>query len=372
MIDRTLMGGAIVSVAMIVATGCSTGSNDARIGSARVEPELIPRSASSVSGPVPVVINQSQPYHTSRGVAQRPVAPRRLSGAHAGDAPAGLQAEVDAMLGSYLRDFNRHDTVAVASHWTERGENLDLDSGETTAGREAVREVFAALFNEDADAAIDIDVQSIRPVRRDVAVVDGTSTVRFGDGARAGSRFSAVMVRQDGRWMLDSVRESARSDISGDERPLDQLAWLLGTWEDPRPGMAASTKCFWSAGRAFLIRTHAVSGLAAAGDSSASIPALLPEAEAAEREVTEIIGWDPDSQVIRSWVFTSAGRFAEGTWSRTNEGWRVRFEGRGADMGRVSECVLASRGPDAMAVSGARDGLAADLTPVCDVVRVGH
>ena len=81
---------------------------------------------------------------------------------------------------------------------------------------------------------------------------------------------------------------------------------------------------------------------------------------------------DPDSQVIRSWVFTSAGRFAEGTWSRTNEGWRVRFEGRGADMGRVSECVLASRGPDAMAVSGARDGLAADFTPVCDVVRVGH
>jgi len=369
-IARILVGVSVVMVAVVMAAGCSTGPSESRIGAARVEPELIPRLTRGASGSVPVVIESSRPYHTSRGVAPRPDAPRRLS--LAGDAPAGLQAELETMLGEYLRDFNRHDTVAVASHWTEQGENLDLDSGETTAGREAVREVFAALFNQDADAAIDIDVQSIRQVRRDVAVVDGTSTVRFGDGARAGSRFSAVMVRQDGRWMLDSVRESARPDATSDERPLDQLAWLLGTWEDPRPGMAASTKCFWSAGRAFLIRTHAVSGLAAAGDSSASIPALLPEAEAAEREVTEIIGWDPDSQVIRSWVFTSAGRFAEGTWSRTNEGWRVRFEGRGADMGRVSECVLASRGPDAMAVSGARDGLAADLTPVCDVIRVGH
>jgi uncharacterized protein (TIGR02246 family) len=364
----------VVIVAVVVAAGCSTGLDESRIGTARVEPELIPRSAHGVSGPVPVVIDPSRPYHTSRGVALRPVAPRRLSAASlAGNAPAGLQAEVDAMLGEYLRDFNRHDTVAVASHWTERGENLDLDSGETTAGREAVRDVFAALFDEDADAAIDIDVQSIRPVRCDVAVVDGTSTVRFGDGARAGSRFSAVMVRQDGRWMLDSVRESARPDATaGDERPLDQLAWLVGAWEDPRPGMVASTRCFWSAGRAFLIRTHAVSGIAAAGEVAAGIPALLPEAEIAEREVTEIIGWDPDSQFIRSWVFTSAGRFAEGMWSRTGEGWRVRFEGRGADMGRACECMLTRRGPDAVTVSGARDGLAADLTPVCDVVRVGH
>jgi uncharacterized protein (TIGR02246 family) len=319
---------------------------------------------------VPVVIESSRPYHTSRGIAPRPDAPRRLS--LAGDAPAGLQAELETMLGEYLRDFNRHDTVAVASHWTEQGENLDLDSGETTAGREAVREVFAALFNQDADAAIDIDVQSIRQVRRDVAVVDGTSTVRFGDGARAGSRFSAVMVRQDGRWMLDSVRESARSDISGDERPLDQLAWLLGTWEDPRPGMAASTKCFWSAGRAFLIRTHAVSGLAAAGDSSASIPALLPEAEAAEREVTEIIGWDPDSQVIRSWVFTSAGRFAEGTWSREADGWTVKLEGHGRDAGRTATCTLTAEGADGLVLRCEGEGLEGLLPPACGYARTAR
>lgn len=371
--DRTSMGVALVAAAMVMAAGCSTGPGESRIGAVRVEPELTPRSARGVSGPVPVVIEASRPYHTSRGVARGRVMPRRFPGASLpGDTPAALRAEVETMLGDYLRDFNRHDTVAVAAHWTEQGENLDLDTGDTTVGRAAVREVFAALFDEDAAAAIDIDVQAVRPVRRDVAVVDGTSTVRFGDGARAGSRFSAVMVREDGRWKLDSVRESARPDVSGDDRPLDQLAWLLGTWEDPQPGMAASTKCFWSAGRAFLIRTHAVSGLATAGDSSTGIPALLPEAEAKEREVTEIIGWDPDSQLIRSWVFTSAGRFAEGTWTQTADGWRVRLEGRGADMGRACECMLTRRGPDAVTVSGARDGLAADLTPVCDVVRVGH
>jgi len=369
-IDRALAG-VVIGAVFVVATGCSTGSNEARIGAARVEPELIPRPVRG-AGSVPVIIGGSRPYHTSRGVAPLPAAPRRLAVAAA--APAGLRAEVEAMLGDSLRDFNRHDTVAVAAHWTEEGENLDLDTGEATVGRAAVREVFAALFDEDAAAAIDIDVQSIRPVSRDVAVVDGSTTVRFGDGARAGSRFAAVVVRQDGRWKLDSVREAANPEAAHDGRPLDQLAWLVGAWADPRPGMTASTRCFWSAGHGFLIRTHAVSGRAAAGEVAAGIPALLSESEsddATEREVTEIIGWDPDSQLLRSWVFTSAGRFAEGTWSRTGDGWRVRLEGRGADTGRACECVLTRRGSDAVSVSGPRDGLAAEFTPVCDVVRVG-
>lgn len=372
MIDRMTTGLLVVSVAM-AAVGCSTGIDEARIGAARVEPELLPRAARVASGRVPVVIGPARPYHTSRGVSARPAPPRPFPGAALADTrAAGVRNEVEAMIGGYLRDFNRHDTAAVAAHWTEAAENLDLDSGETTAGRVAVRQAFAALFAEDDGATIDIAVEAIRPVRHDVAVVDGTTTVHFGDGTRAGSRFSAVTVKQGDRWMLDSVRESARHEAAGAGRPLDQLAWLVGSWQDPRPGMSASTQCFWSAGRAFLIRTHAVSGHAAAGEVGAGIPALLSEVEIAEREVTELIGWDPERQLIRSWVFTSTGRFAEGTWTRAADGWRVRLEGRGSDSGRSCESLITRRGPDAVAVSGGRDGLAAELVPVGDVVRVAR
>jgi uncharacterized protein (TIGR02246 family) len=361
----------VVLGVVVVAGGCSSALDEARISAARVEPELEPRSPRGAVGPVPIVIAAPRPYRTARGVAARAAAPRRLP-AIAADRALGLRAEVEMALRDYGRDFNRHDVPAVAARWTEQGENLDLDTGETTAGRDAVRDVFAALFTADDDAAIDIDVQAIRPVRGDVAVVDGNSTVRFGDGTRAGSRFSAVMVRQDGRWMLDSVRESADPAAAHAGRPLEQLEWLVGAWEDPAPGTGVRTRCFWSAGRGFLVRTHAVSSPAATAEVAAGIPALLPEAETADREVTEIIGWDPESQVIRSWVFTSAGRFAEGTWTPTSDGWRVRLEGRGGDMGRACECVIARRGPDAVSVSGPRDGLAADLAPVCDVVRASR
>jgi hypothetical protein len=134
----------------------------------------------------------------------------------------------------------------------------------------------------------------------------------------------------------------------------------------------ASTRCFWSAGRAFLIRNHAVTtGVADRGPVAGrdDIPGLLATADPVEREVTEIIGWDPESQAIRSWVFTSAGTFAEGIWTREADGWKVRIEGRGSDAGQTTEWLITRRGDDEFAVRGNRSGFAAHLMPVSDFVR---
>ena len=84
-------------------------------------------------------------------------------------------AEIRLMMQHYLQAFNRHDTAALASHWSDSGESIDLDSGEKTQGRDAVAGVFATLFEQDSQARIDIDIESIRPIRDDVAVVDGVS-----------------------------------------------------------------------------------------------------------------------------------------------------------------------------------------------------
>lgn len=384
-----LMCGIVAAVASL-AGGCSRAGGDRGFGSARVEPEL-ERSAAVVPGSghrdprVPVVITPPRPLSAAQLAARagRPAAePRRLlpaaarTTAAARPAAGGDVAAIRDMLGGYLQAFNRHDPAALVAHWSDRGENVDLDSGEVTAGREAVRDVFATLFAEEPASTIDIDIQTIRTVRADVAVVDGTSRITFGDGGRAGSRFSAVVVRQDGHWLLESVREAALVEAAEPRRPLDDLAWLVGTWEDDAPGMTATTRCFWSAGNSFLIRTHAVS--ASAVDASpprpgdAHIPALLPAGEVPAREVTEIIGWDPERQAIRSWAFTSAGRFAEGEWSRDGGAWTVRFTGGGADAGRNWECTLVRQGDDGLSARGAGEGLGTALAPVCDFVRTAR
>lgn len=289
-------------------------------------------------------------------------------------------AGIHRMLRSYLQAFNRHDPAALAAHWSAAGENVDLDSGETTTGREAVHEVFAALFEQDADATIDLDITSIRALRDDVAVVDGVSRISFTDAPPSSSRFSAVLVRQDGTWVLDTVREStAASGARTAEpvghvtaRPLDALAWLVGSWEDVSEGVTASTRCSWSTNRAFLIRTHLVSGDAMQemrplpGD--ARIPGLLATSSPGGREIVEIIGEDPDRGQLRSWLFTSDGRFAEGTWTREENDWTLRLQSGPDDCLVRITCV----GPDEMRCRCESDRLTDVAPPACDFVRTAR
>lgn len=353
--------------------------------------------------PIPEVIAKAKPFRMLQATSVRPLMaaadpqpsraaiasgvetvsavmpPQALSQSATGMDVAGITN----MMQSYLQAFNRHDSAALAAHWSAAGENVDLDSGETTAGREAVRDVFTALFEQDAGATIDIDIASIRPLREDVAVIDGVSRISFTDAPPSSSRFSAVLVRQDGRWVLDTVRESTTSSQQAEPesvrqppaKPLDALAWLVGSWEDVSEGVTASTHCFWSTNKAFLIRSHLISANAVPeqrplpGDSR--IPGLLPAGPAGNREITEIIGWDQDRGQIRSWLFTSDGRSAEGSWSRSPDGnvWTVRMAGPAA-----SECVstLTRMGPDEMACQCSVGECADVMPPACDFVRTAR
>jgi len=355
----------------------------------------------SVAGGIPVVVRASAAPRTPAPTAAarsdregrnavRGASPPRFfdatvaarPGSRAGaTAPATDQgeAEIRAMLGDYLAAFNRHDPAALAAHWTSGGRSVDLVSGDVTSGREAVADVFDALFRAEDGASIDIDVESIRLVRDDVAVVDAVSRLEFNAGqgpAAAASRLSAVVTREAAGWKIASLHEtplSAAAARPAPARSLEALEWLVGTWEDAGDGVTAHTRCFWSTGHAFLIRCHTVSYDApAAGravDDADGIPHLLPPGHATDREVTEIIGWDPASASIRSWVFTSEGRFAEGTWARHGDRWLVTMRGAGADSGNSCSATLERIGTDELAFRCTGDSLADALPPACDFTR---
>jgi hypothetical protein len=106
-----------------------------------------------------------------------------------------------------------------------------------------------------------------------------------------------------------------------------------------------------------------------AGDTG--IPALLPTSDSEPRELTEVIGWDPDQNAIRSWIFAGDGRFAEGTWQRDGDTWNVRIEGRGRDEGAVASCTLEPAG-DGLAIRCDAERLAPLLPPACRFTRTAR
>lgn len=389
--------------------GCSAGGgSESRLSSPSAEPERAGTLSASGRGYrrlVPVVIPPPRPFRVAM-VAGRPArleqppAAMPLMGPTEGrgglqltaseeplEEPGSLPvvaertrpvvAAIGEMLAGYREAFNRHDAAAAAGHWAASGENIDLESGQRTAGREAVRRVFHGLFEIDPRASMDIDIAAVRPLQDDVAVVDGISRVAYEDGSVAGSRFSAVVVREDDRWLLANVRETAIPAESRPAGPLDELAWLAGSWENVGGGVTASSVCGWAPGRRFLVRTHQLlpDAAAAALPAAGEIPGLLPPPAGGPQEITEVIGWDPERQTVRSWIFSSDGRFAEAVWSREARGWLISIDGQGQDTGRTAMLSLEPDGPDGLAIRRHGDGpddLAGLYPPACGFTRTAR
>jgi uncharacterized protein (TIGR02246 family) len=267
-----------------------------------------------------------------------------------------VAAEVRGMLLEYLRAFQSRDAAAVAACWSESADNRSLDSGEETHGRDQVEQVFQTLFEEDASAEIDLDIQEIRPLGGDVAVVDGISQLSFSTGDATASRFSAIVMKKDGRWMLESVREAA-TELPETSRgfAIRRVGEFAGRWESVTGRQDVSTHAFWTAGGGFLVRSHTM------------------QAETGDREITEIIGWDPVRQGIRSWSFTSDGGFAEGSWTLDNDHFDVLLDGTTAAGDIVSGRLTVTRlGPDDLRVEMEGSAIAELLPPAGDMVRTAR
>lgn len=403
MIHPLLRTPLFVAGSFLILAGCSSATgrrNDASRGPAGQTGDR-PTAFTGDQRRIPVVIRSPRPFRVAdlagvdrpttaapapaTGRTRRPaVGPVQLTGGRPAVPPPALQhpaaGEIRGMMRDYLRAFNRHDAVALASHWSSTAENHDLDAGAVTAsGRAEVQQVFSTLFDQDDEAVIDIELTAVRPVKDDVAVVDGITTIAFAAGPPAGSQFSAVVVKQDGRWLLEHVRESGRHvpPARVTHRPLDELAWLVGLWEDDGAGVTASTRCDWAGNHSYLVRTHLVSldrgPEQRPADGDQRIPGLLPAGPQKPREVVEVIGWDPDSRAFRSWFFASDGRFAEGTWSRQGDGWAIHVSGRGRDEGCTANLVLASHDEgEGFSLDGDPGRLTNLLPPTCSFGRTSR
>jgi uncharacterized protein (TIGR02246 family) len=394
----------LLLVCVAITGGCSDSGNSRRpkLDAVAAEPEL-PAAAARGPRPVRLVPNVTRPAEPFR-VGKAAVPPARVAPAgdampamiatssgstvrltSAADEPRQLDAtdtaqapciaEIRDMFTSYLRAFNRHDAIAAAACWAPAAENVNLDTGEVTKGREAVQAVFTALFDVDPAATIDIDVASIRPLHEDVAVIDGVSRVAYDGGDVIASRFSAVAVRHDDAWQLASVREAGATKAVASPKPLDDLAWLVGSWENVGPGVIAGSRCDWWAGRTYLVRRHSITpdtgSAQAPKPTDTAIPALLPTVGSSPHDVSEIIAWDPEREEIRSWIFGSDGRFAEATWHRDGDAWKIDVEGRGLDTGRTATCTIQRGGADALEIRCEGTGLEGLVPPSCGFSRTG-
>ena len=244
---------------------------------------------------------------------------QKANGVRHGKDEAAIRKTID----SYVAAFNAGDAAALASHWSQDGVHLDRASGQQTAGRAEIQKHFAETFSGNAGARLDVIVESIRFVTDSVAVEEGVATLIDPDGPPSdNSTYTAIHVKQRGNWMIDSVRETVMppsEPVPSNYENLRELEWMIGQWVDKSEDSTVETKCEWTKNRNFITRSF-----------TASVQGEI------ELEGTQVIGWDPTSGSIRSWVFDSDGGFGEGTWERKGDRWIVKSSQVLPDGGKAS------------------------------------
>ena len=239
---------------------------------------------------------------------------------------------------SYVEAFNRGDIDALVNHWSEAAVYVLADTGEQFEGREAIRGVFTEVLGDGVDFVLDCDVTSVRLISDDVAIEDGTARMIYDDGTVDDSTYTAVHVLRDGKWYLDSVRETDIAEPSPRHERLVDLEWLVGEWEDRDDDTVVRTRCEWTKNGNFLTRSFTVM----IGD-------------VVDLSGTQVIGWDEAEQTVRSWTFDSDGGVGEGTWTQEGDTWTIHAKATLAD-GRKGSAVRVIRRIDDDTFSWEADG----------------
>lgn len=219
---------------------------------------------------------------------------------------------------AFVKAFNHRDASAIAEMWDEDGDYID-ETGTHYVGRDAIHDEFENYFHSSYGRKIKVHANSIRFLRPDIVLIDGTSEVDPApEGKPVVGRFSAIRIKKDGKWLLTSVRESAE-EVPSNYEHLKPLEWMIGEWVDREDSSSIYTSAVWSKNKNFILRKFKVNLKGRIVLSG-----------------TQRVGWDPIRKQIKSWTFDTDGGVAEGYWSRHGSNWVVQKVGVLQDGTRAS------------------------------------
>jgi uncharacterized protein (TIGR02246 family) len=206
---------------------------------------------------------------------------------------------------AYIAAYNKGDTKTLANFYAEDIDYLDQD-GVEVKGREAIEKLLADNFQANPGITLDLTIDEVKLLTPDVLVNRGLATVTPRDGAAVATRYVAIDIKKGDQWQISQLTETDAPAPTAYSQ-LQALEWLVGNWENKAGDLTVQTKISWAGDNNFLVRKFNVKG-----------------SEQNQTDGWEIIGWDPERQQIRSWIFDSNGGFGEATWANDGEHWLIQ------------------------------------------------
>lgn len=212
-------------------------------------------------------------------------------------APSPLADELRKASAAYAEAFNKRDYTALADQWTLRAELVE--GGSRLEGRDRIVASIRAWRERHPDATLAVELRDVEAVAEPIARVSGVMRFTRKPGEKpTESKFTALRVREGATWRLAESRVTPAHVAA-----LDDLDWLLGTWQADVSDRATIEITYEKS-----LGGYCILGRTKITPKQPGKASLLPQGI----EAMEVIHADRDAGLIRAWVFDSTGARAEG------------------------------------------------------------
>ncbi len=235
----------------------------------------------------------------------------------------GAAAEIARVGDAWTDAIRNGDANAAAAVLTEDVAFVNQTTGVRLRGRDAIITMLKEVFAKNSAFAVERKTTGEPFISKDVAIENGTS--RFAADNRQIERTAdvTVYVLRGGKWKIHRIWQTDLP-VNSHYEHLADLSWMIGEWNKKTDGKTTRNVCRWTRNRNFITRTFEITG-----------------GEGPDVKGTEVIGWDPSQQTIRSWTFDSTGGIAEGQWVLKGDDWRMDTltDRKPADLAKHKEAL---------------------------------
>lgn len=221
-------------------------------------------------------------------------------------APASTVADAQMVGDAYMAALEANNASGAAEFWTDDGEFVNMATGDSIRGRDAIRTALTGALESGVSADEEPGTFVAEMIGEDAVIEKGRTWMLDEDGSARAVKSATLYVKRGDAWKIHRVW-SAPEDIESNYEHLAPLSWMIGEWTMGADDKETKNVYRWTKNRNYISRTFRITGEG-------------PE------EITggEMIGWDPFAEIIRSWTFDSDGAFSVAMWDKFEDDGKIK------------------------------------------------
>lgn len=216
--------------------------------------------------------------------------------------------QVEKRLQEFTEAINQHKAELLPTFWTQDAILINPATGESYKGKSQITDYLQKRNQEIEKRQLNFTFTPGKVIFIDnnQVAVDGVVEIKDNGKLLQRDARNIKLVNQNGQWYINELREIEAPPPPPVYSHLKQVEWLIGNWKDADENVTITFSAKWDKFKNFIIQNFKM--------ETYGLEAI---------EGTQVIGWDPIQERIRSWVYDSDGGFGHGIWHKTNDGWQV-------------------------------------------------